>query len=70
MEYEKEHRRSDSCACNYRGTVRRVVFCWVRAKAISGKRNPHPRVEAGSNTSTAALRVVGSDEKGAQCLGI
>jgi hypothetical protein len=25
-------------------------------------------VEAGSNTSTVALRVVGGDEKGAQCL--
>jgi hypothetical protein len=29
-----------------------------------------PYVEAGSNTSTVALRVVGSDEKGTQCLGI
>jgi hypothetical protein len=28
-----------------------------------------PRVEAGSNTSTVALRVVGGDEKGTQCLG-
>jgi hypothetical protein len=28
-----------------------------------------PRVEAGSNTSTVALRVVG-DEKGTQCLGV
>jgi hypothetical protein len=28
------------------------------------------RVEAGSNTSTVALRVVGSDEKGTQCLGV
>jgi hypothetical protein len=27
-------------------------------------------VEAGSNTSTVALRVVGGDEKGTQCLGI
>jgi hypothetical protein len=26
-------------------------------------------VEAGSNTSTVALRVVGGDEKGTQCLG-
>jgi hypothetical protein len=29
-----------------------------------------PRVEAGSNTSTEALRVVGGDEKGTQCLGV
>jgi hypothetical protein len=28
------------------------------------------RVEAGSNTSTVALQVVGSDEKGTQCLGL
>jgi hypothetical protein len=28
------------------------------------------RVEAGSNTSTVALRVVGGDEKGTQCLGL
>jgi hypothetical protein len=27
-------------------------------------------LEAGSNTSTVALRVVGSDEKGTQCLGV
>jgi hypothetical protein len=29
-----------------------------------------PCVEAGSNTSTVVLRVVGGDEKGDQCLGI
>jgi hypothetical protein len=28
------------------------------------------RVEVGSNVSTVALRVVGDDEKGTQCLGI
>jgi hypothetical protein len=28
------------------------------------------RVEAWSNTSTVALRVVGGDEKGTQCLGV
>jgi hypothetical protein len=28
------------------------------------------RVEAGSNTSTVALRVVGGDEKGTECLGM
>jgi hypothetical protein len=27
------------------------------------------RVEAGTNTSTVTLRVVGGDEKGPQCLG-
>jgi hypothetical protein len=29
-----------------------------------------PRVEAGSNTSSVALRVVGGDEKGTQCLEV
>jgi hypothetical protein len=29
-----------------------------------------PRVEAGSNTSTVALLLVGDDEKGTQCLGV
>jgi hypothetical protein len=29
-----------------------------------------PRVEAGSNTSNVALRVVGGDEKVTQCLGV
>jgi hypothetical protein len=28
------------------------------------------RVEAGSNTSTVALRVAGGDEKGTQCLEV
>jgi hypothetical protein len=28
------------------------------------------RLEAGSNTSTVALRVVGGDENGTQCLGL
>jgi hypothetical protein len=28
------------------------------------------RVEAGLNTSTVAMRVVGGDEKGTQCLGL
>jgi hypothetical protein len=28
------------------------------------------RVEAGSNTSTVAMQVVGGDEKGTQCLGV
>jgi hypothetical protein len=28
------------------------------------------RMEPGSNTSTVALRVVGGNEKGTQCLGI
>jgi hypothetical protein len=27
-------------------------------------------VEEGSNTSTVALRVIGGDEKGTQCMGV
>jgi hypothetical protein len=30
----------------------------------------YSRVEAGSNTSTVALQVVGGDEKGTKCLGV
>jgi hypothetical protein len=45
----------------------------VREEAISGELKHYtywyPRVEAGSNTSTVALRVVGEDEKRTQCLG-
>jgi hypothetical protein len=29
-----------------------------------------PRVKVDSNTSTAALRVAGGDERGIQCLGV
>jgi hypothetical protein len=29
-----------------------------------------PRVEAGPNTSTVALRVAGGKEKGTHCLGV
>jgi hypothetical protein len=31
---------------------------------------PSTHVKMGSNTSSVALRVVGNDEKGTQCLGI
>jgi hypothetical protein len=34
------------------------------------RRNSVSLVEAGSNTFTVALRVVRSDEKGPQCLGV
>jgi hypothetical protein len=36
---------------------------------ISCHYGAEPRVEAGSKTSTVALRVIGADEKGTQCLG-
>jgi hypothetical protein len=34
------------------------------------QRDAQPRVEAGSNTSTAVLRVVVGDEKETQCLEV
>jgi hypothetical protein len=37
---------------------------------FSGNSFSESRVEAGSNTSTVALRVVGGDEKGVHCLGV
>jgi hypothetical protein len=39
----------------------RPVGCWCVTLS---------RVEAGSNTSIVALRVVGGDEEGTQCLGV
>jgi hypothetical protein len=45
----------------------------VLAKASSNltdRSQSGTRVEAGSNTSTVALRVVGGDEKEIQCLGV
>jgi hypothetical protein len=42
----------------------------VLAKVSSNLEFPQSRVEAGSNISTVALRVVGGDEKGTQCLGV
>jgi hypothetical protein len=29
-----------------------------------------PRLDAGSNTSTVALQIIGGDDKGTQCLGV
>jgi hypothetical protein len=39
-------------------------------KEYSWSKTRHARVEADSNTSTVALRVVGGDEKGTQYLGV
>jgi hypothetical protein len=44
------------------GVDGRIIPKWMLEK--------HSRVEAGSNTSTVALRVVGGDEKRTQCLGV
>jgi hypothetical protein len=50
------------------------LIWWVRSEAIllykSQAESTVLRVEAISNTSTVALRVVGGDGKGTQCLGI
>jgi hypothetical protein len=42
----------------------------MRVKIFSELCPKSARVEAGSNTSIVALRVVGGDEKGTQCLGV
>jgi hypothetical protein len=50
-----------------------VVFYVGSAQRLSLEPKPtksHARVEAGSNTSTVVLRVLGGDEKGTQCLGV
>jgi hypothetical protein len=44
-----------------------VPLCYKREMF---KVQPVFRVDAGSNNSTVALRVVGGDEKGTQCLGV
>jgi hypothetical protein len=44
--------------------IRVSVYIWVYEGGMG-----LARVEAGSNTSTVALRVVGGDEKGIRCLG-
>jgi hypothetical protein len=52
---------------NNRGTAGNGVFYAVRAKGLCSDYNSQAlektRVEAGSNTSTVTLRVVGGDEK-------
>jgi hypothetical protein len=42
----------------------------VSLKAKNNQKSNNSRVEAGSNTSTVALRLVGGDEKETQCLGV
>jgi hypothetical protein len=58
--------------------MQQLKYCWKRDFLLvpagsynrdSYRRSNGPPVEAGSNTSTVALRVVGGDEKGTQCLG-
>jgi hypothetical protein len=44
-----------------------VPKCYKHGQSSSKE---EPRVEASSNTSTVALRVVGGDENGTQCLGV
>jgi hypothetical protein len=41
-----------------------------RTKKIVGSSVENPHVEAGMNTTTVDLQVIGGDKKGAQCLGI
>jgi hypothetical protein len=58
---------SNSCTA----TEERCFLCGpCRSYIMSWALKSSPRVEAGPNTSTIALRVVGGDEKGTQCLGV
>jgi hypothetical protein len=50
------------------GTVGRNITLTLTLNPVGEWREP--RMEAGSNTSTVALRVVGGDEKGTQCLWV
>jgi hypothetical protein len=47
-----------------------AVFCVRCVQRCYKEDNWGSRVKMGSNTSTVALRVVGGDEKGTQCLGV
>jgi hypothetical protein len=66
----------NECARSSRGTVQALlgsaVFCVVHVKGLSacGQVRCRPQVEAGLNTFTIALRVVGGDRKGTQCLEV
>jgi hypothetical protein len=58
--------------CNNR-IVGCAVFHVVRVMSKESRRLVRPRtfcVEVGSNTYSVALRVVGGEEKGTQCLGV
>jgi hypothetical protein len=51
----------------------KAYSCWATDEIpchLWNKTIHYSRVEAGPNTSTVALRVVGGDEKGTRCLGI
>jgi hypothetical protein len=61
------HERNNGTATEERCFLRWSVHRGYKEDNWSN--NKHSRVEAGSNTSTVALRVVG-DEKGTQCLGV
>jgi hypothetical protein len=55
---------------NFRGIFCFILQCRRNMKSVARCSAMLSRVEAGSNTSTVALRVVGGDEKGIQCLGV
>jgi hypothetical protein len=59
-----------SAAVNQHATVEEAVFSVGAAPRLHNEEKLKARVEAGSNTSTVALRVVGGDEKGTRCLGV
>jgi hypothetical protein len=45
-------------------------FTSLKDTLASSSQHRVSRVEAGSNTYTVTLRVVGGNEKGTQCLGV
>jgi hypothetical protein len=58
---------------NNKGIVRKLCFSWGHPKLYNEDYRTSgisSRVEAGSNTSNVAQRVVGGDEKRTQCLGV
>jgi hypothetical protein len=62
-----------SAAVNQHATIEEEIFSVGAAPSLYNQdlaQNIPPPVEAGSNISTVALRVVGSNEKGTQCLGV
>jgi hypothetical protein len=69
------NRKSYNFCINYMETpwtlsIRKYIHDRLTLQKVIYAPIPLPRVEAGSNTSTVALRAVGGYEKGTQCLGV
>jgi hypothetical protein len=64
MERLDKHVSVETNSCNSGGAVFSVLSVPMGYKKDKGDGLRHTRVEAGSNTSTVTLRVLGGDEKG------